>query len=205
MSTTSITSYINLNNKKTIENKIYNSRKDKINILEDDGTYIFYNIDNLNTKLPSLEDDKFKNQIKKLLFQKKKFEFNKKILNEIKTKKFNQASFNKLGKDSIKKIKLSSIDDDEKFEKNSIKVLYSASINSFTMIADKENNVFVAKIVSFEEDNLTKNSVDFEKISIEEGAQSKNNILKSYDLFLNNRYKVVVNEKTLERVKNYFK
>jgi len=205
LSTTSITSYINLNNKKTIENKIYNSRKDKINILEDDGTYIFYNIDNLNTKLPSLEDDKFKNQIKKLLFQKKKFEFNKKILNEIKTKKFNQASFNKLGKDSIKKIKLSSIDDDEKFEKNSIKVLYSASINSFTMIADKENNVFVAKIVSFEEDNLTKNSVDFEKISIEEGAQSKNNILKSYDLFLNNRYKVVVNEKTLERVKNYFK
>jgi len=205
LSTTSITSYINLNNKKTIENKIYNSRKDKINILEDDGTYIFYNIDNLNTKLPSLEDDKFKNQIKKLLFQKKKFKFNKKILNEIKTKKFNQASFNKLGKDSIKKIKLSSIDDDEKFEKNSIKVLYSASINSFTMIADKENNVFVAKIVSFEEDNLTKNSVDFEKISIEEGAQSKNNILKSYDLFLNNRYKVVVNEKTLERVKNYFK
>jgi len=29
--------------------------------------------------------------------------------------------------------------------------------------------------------------------------------LKSYDLFLNNRYRVVVNEKTLERVKNYFK
>ena len=205
LSTTSKTSYINLNNKKTIENKIYNSRKDKINILEDNGTYVFYNIDNLNTKLPSLEDDKFKNQIKKLLFQKKKFEFNKKILNEIKTNKFNQASFNKLGKDSIKKIKLSSIDDDEKFEKNSIKVLYSASINSFTMIADKENNVFVAKIVSFEEDNLTKNSVDFEKISIEEGAQSKKNILKSYDLFLNNRYKVIVNEKTLQRVKNYFK
>ena len=44
-----------------------------------------------------------------------------------------------------------------------------------------------------------------EKISIEEGAQSKNNILKSYDLFLNNRYQVDVNEKSLERVKNYFK
>ena len=48
-------------------------------------------------------------------------------------------------------------------------------------------------------------TVNFNKISIEEGAQNKNSILKSYDLFLNNRYQVVVNEKTLERVKNYFK
>jgi len=73
------------------------------------------------------------------------------------------------------------------------------------MIVDKENNVFIAKILSFEDKNLIKSSVDFDKISIEEGAQSKNDILKSYDLFLNNRYQVIVNEKTLERVKNYFK
>ena len=38
--------------------------------------------------------------------------------------------------------------------------------------------------------NITKNSINFDKISIEEGAQSKNSILKSYDLFLNNRYQV---------------
>ena len=73
------------------------------------------------------------------------------------------------------------------------------------MIADRENNVFVAKTVSYEEENLMKSSVDFDKTSIEEGAQSKNSILKSYDFFLNKRYQVVVNEKTLERVKNYFK
>ena len=48
-------------------------------------------------------------------------------------------------------------------------------------------------------------TANFEKISSEERAQSKNNILKSYELLLNNRYQVVVNEKTLKRVKNYFK
>ena len=63
--------YINLENKETIENKIYNSRKDKIEILEDNGTFIFYQIDNINSKLPSLDDDKFVKQIKNLLFQKK--------------------------------------------------------------------------------------------------------------------------------------
>ena len=205
MTPTLVTSYISLNNERTTENKIYNSRKDKIEILEDNGTYVFYNIENLVTKLPNLDDDKFKKQIKNLLFQKEKYEFNKKILDEINEEKFNQTSFEELSKNNFKKIKLNSINDDKKFEKNSIEILYSLPINSFTLISDKENNVFVAKTISYEEKDLTKSSLDFDKISIEEGAQSKNGILKSYDLFLNNRYQVVVNEKTLERVKNYFK
>jgi len=205
LSPTIVTSYIDLNNEKTTENKIYNSRKNKIEILEDNGTYIFYNIENLETKLPKLDDDKFKKQIKNLLHQKEKYEFNKNILNEISEKKFNQTRFRELGENNIKKIKLNSIKDDKKFEKNSIEILYSLPISSFTLIADKESNVYVAKIISYEEENLTKTSTNFEKISIEHGAQSKNGILKSYDLFLNNRYQVVVNERTLERVKNYFK
>jgi len=205
LTSTSVTSYINLDNKKTIGNKIYNSRNDRIEILEDNGTYIFYNIDKLITKLPNLEDDEFKKQIKNLLFQKEKYEFNKNIISEINQKIFNQTSFNELGKNSIKKIKLNSIKDNKKFEINSVKILYSLPINSFSLITDDQNNVYVAKTVSYKKVNITKSFADFDKISIEEGAQSKNNILKSYDLFLNKRYKVVVNEKTLERVKNYFR
>ena len=155
--------------------------------------------------MPNQDDDKFKKQIKNLLFEKEKYEFNKEILNEINEKKFNQVTFDELGKNNVKKIKLNSIKDDKIFEKNSIEILYSLPINSFTLIADKENNIFVAKTVSYEEENLTIKSFDFEKISLEEGAQNKNSILKSYDLFLNDRYQVIVNEKTLERVKNYFK
>jgi len=205
LSPTSITDYINLDDKKTTKNTIYNSRRDGIEILEDGGNYIFYNIDKLNTKLPSLENSEFKKKIKDLLFQKAKFEFNKNIMNEINQKIFNQASFNRLGKDSIKQIKLNSIEDNKKFKIDSIKILYSLPINSFTLISDDQNNIFVAKIVSYKEENITKSFVDFDKVSIEEGAQIKNTILKSYDLFLNNRYQVIVNEKTLERVKNYFR
>jgi len=205
LSPTSVTAYINLDNKKTTENIIYNSRKNQIEILEDNGTYILYNIDNLKSELPSLKDNKFKKQIKNLLFQKGKFEFNKNIIEKINKKTFNQASFNELGKGNIKKIKLNSIKDNVKFEINSIKILYSLPINSFTLIADNQKNVFLAKTVNYKEENITKSFIDFDKISVEEGSQSKNGILKSYDLFLNNRYQVVINEKTLDRVKNYFK
>jgi len=205
MSPTEVNSYINLDNKKIVENMIYNSRNDKIEILENDGAYVFYNIDNSISKLPDLENPIFKEQITNLLFQKEKYEFNKNILEKINKKTFNQASFDELGKNNIKEIKLDSIKDTKKFEANSIQILYSLPINSFTLIANKENDVFIAKTIQYEENNINKNSTNFEKISSEEGAQSKNNILKSYDLFLNSRYQVVVNEKTLERVKNYFK
>ena len=126
-------------------------------------------------------------------------------MSRINKKTFSPSSFNELGKNNIKKIKLNSIKDDKTFEINSIKILYSLPINSFTLIGDNQNNMYIAKTVNYKEENITKGIVNFNKISIEEGAESKNSILKSYDLFLNNRYKVVVNEKTLERVKNYFR
>ena len=197
--------YLNLKNEETVENKIYNSRKDKIEILEDNGTFIFYQIDKINTKLPSLSDDKFKIQIKNLLFQKEKYEFNKNILTQINKKKFNQSSFDELGDKGIEKIKLDSITDNKKFEINSIEILYSLPVNTFTLIADNKDNIFIAKTINYENKNISPNSSEFNAISNETSALNRNSILKSYDYLLSNKYKVVVNEKTLDRVKNYFK
>ena len=197
--------YINLENNETIENKIYNSRKDKIEILEDNGAFIFYQIDNINSKLPGLDDEKFIKQIKNLLFQKGKFEFNKNILDQLNKKKFNEASFKKLGNEKIEKIQLNSVTDINKFEINSVKILYSLPINAFTLITDKKDNIFVARVISYEDISISQNSNEFNKISNEASAENRNGILKSYDYLLNNKYKVIVNEKTLVRVKNYFR
>ena len=197
--------YINLENKKTVENKIYNSRKDKIEILEDDGTFIFYQIDNIQSKLPNLDNVKFTKQIKNLLFQKEKFEFNKDILDQLDNKKFNEVSFNELGDGEIETVQLNSIKDFNKFENNSVEILYSIPINTFTMIADKEDNVFVAKVIRQKDITIEQNSNKFNTTSNEASAENRNSILKSYDFLLNSKYKVTVNEKTLDRVKNYFR
>ena len=197
--------YINQDDKETIENKIYNSRNNKIEILEDKSSFIIYQIDKIDNKLPNISDLKFKTQIKKLLFQNDKYKYNKNILDQINKKEFNQVSFNKLGKDEIKKIKLESIKDDSKFEKNSIEVLYSLPINTFTLVADYNDNIFVAKTVNYEEQKISENSDEFNAVSNETSAESRNEILKSYDYLLNSKYKVIVNEKTLDRVKNYFR
>ncbi len=197
--------YINLKNKETIENKIYNSRKDEIEILEDNGTFIFYQIDNVIQKLPNLSDERFVKQITNLLFQKEKFEFNKDILNQLDKNEFNQTSFDKLGNGEVEKTQLNSIKDINKFENNSVKILYTLPINTFTLIADREDNIFIAKVTKLEDTEISPDSNIFNTISNEASAENRNGILKSYDYLLNSKYKVTVNEKTLDRVKNYFR
>ena len=197
--------YINLENKETIENKIYNSRKDEIEILEDNGTFIFYQIDNVIQKLPNLSDERFVKQITNLLFQKEKFEFNKDILNQLDKNEFNQTSFDKLGNGEVEKTQLNSIKDINKFENNSVKILYTLPINTFTIIADREDNIFIAKVTKLEDTEISPDSNIFNTISNEASAENRNGILKSYDYLLNSKYKVTVNEKTLDRVKNYFR
>ena len=91
------------------------------------------------------------------------------------------------------------------FEISSIELLYSLPLNSFTLIADDKEQIFIAKTVNYEEQNISKDSNNFKSISNEASAENRNGILKSYDYLLNDKYKVVVNQKTLNRIKNYFK
>ena len=100
---------------------------------------------------------------------------------------------------------MDSINDIQKFEAKSVEILYALPINTFTLVADEEDNIFIAKPTKSYEQNISENSEIFNTISNEASAQNRNSILKSYDYILNNKYKVVVNEKTLDRVKNYFR
>ena len=120
-------------------------------------------------------------------------------------KKFNQISFKKLANNRIVSIKLTSIKDDSKFETNSIKILYSLPVKSFTLIADKDNNIYLAKIIKFNEQSIDKNSKEYQAFSDQTNIKIRDNIYVSYDAFLNLKYEVKVNQKTLERVKNYFR
>ena len=50
-----------------------------------------------------------------------------------------------MGKDKIKTLTLTSINDNEKFEENTIELLYSLPAGSFTLINDYLNVVYLAK------------------------------------------------------------
>jgi peptidyl-prolyl cis-trans isomerase D len=54
-----------------------------------------------------------------------------------------------MSKNSSEIKKINSIEDDSLFNLNSIKLLYTLPLNSFTLINDDKSNIFLAKIVNF--------------------------------------------------------
>ena len=191
-------------NNNEIENKIFELRNNNFDIFEIGDDYILYNIGNIDVRKPDLNDEETKNEIMELVAQKDKFEYNRKLLEKIKNNKFDNSDFSKMGQNMIETIKLNSIRDNNKFEINSVQILYSIPINSFTLINDEKNNIYLAKIKKIENQSINDDQKILNEYTNKHNSNSKNEILKSYDLYLNNKYKVTLNQKTIDRVKNFF-
>ena len=188
--------------KSEIEKKIFELRGNNFDIFEIGDDYVLYKIDDIKQKEPDLGDMQTRNEIVELVYQKNKFDYNKNLLDKIRNKQFNNDDFLKIGKDKIENLKLNSIKDNKKFNINAVEILYSLPINTFTLINDEEDNIYIAKVKKFQ--NVSKDNEKFKEYANKQNSNIKNTMLKSYDLFLNDKYNVVLNQKTVERVKNFF-
>ena len=191
--------------KNEIEKKIFESRNIEFDLIENGDEYILYQINNTTTKSPDIKDLELKEEILELISQKNKFEYNNDILNKIKSKNFDKNEFNKMGENEIESLILNSIKDNKKFEINSIQLLYSLPVNSFTLIADEKQNIYLAYVKGTKDKEIDQNDTDFKQYLSKQNTNNRNTILKTYDLLLNQKYNVVLNQKTIERVKNFFK
>ena len=201
---------INESNKSnTYYKKIYEQGLlNKIEILDENDFYILYEIKEIKKILPDNTNQLFISKIKDKLFNKFKYELNNDLIQKITSKTFTQNDFKELSVKNSKEIKktiIETINDDKKFSADSIKLLYSLSINDFGLITDLKKNIYLISIKDINYKNILNDSENFLLYEIEERQKIVDFIYGSYDFFLNNKYKVKINEKTLERVKNYFR
>ena len=192
-------------NKNEIEQKIFELRNNNFDIFENNDDYILYKIYNIDPREPDISDNQTRNEIIELVFQKNKFEYNSDLLQKIKKKEFNNNEFIKMGQNSIETSILNSVRDNKKFEINSVEILYSLPINSFTLINDEKNNIYLAKIKNSQTQPISDNENEFSEYLNKQNSNIKNSMLRSYDLYLNSKYDVILNQKTIERVKNFFR
>ena len=192
-------------NKNEIEQKIFELRNNNFDIFENNDDYILYKINNIDQREPDINDNQTRNEIIELVFQKNKFEYNSDLLQKIKKKEFNNNEFIKMGQNSIETSILNSVRDNKKFEINSVEILYSLPINSFTLINDEKNNIYLAKIKNLQTQPISDNENEFSEYLNKQNSNIKNSMLRSYDLYLNSKYDVILNQKTIERVKNFFR
>ena len=187
------------------EDKIYSKRSSKLDLVENGENFLLFSIDDKYDLGPNLNNDTTKDEITELVFQKGKFDLNRKVLEEIQKKKFNDIKFDQMSADNLKYISLNSINDDNTFEENSVKMLYSLPINSFTLVNDKDNKIYLVKIVNSTNNSFNESDENYLQFVQKQNTEYRKSILQSYDQLLNNKYKVQLNQKTIDRVKNYFK
>jgi len=190
--------------KDEIEKKIFELRNNKFDIFEHKNDFILYSIKKISEKSPDINDKEIKKEVLELVSQKNKFDYNKELLDKISNRNFNNSDFLKMGKEKIQTLKLNSIRDNKKFEIDAVKILYSLPVESFTLINDEKNNIYLAKVKKYEKQSIDIDSDKFKEYINKQNSNTKNTLLKSYDLFLNNKYDVTLNQKTIERVKNFF-
>ena len=190
-------------NMNQIEKKIFELKDNDFDIFESDDDYILYKIKNIDKKKPNLNDIQSKKEIIELVYQKERFEYNRQLLDKINNKKFSNDDFLKMTQNNIETIQLNSIRDNKKFEINAVELLYTLPVNSFTLINDDKDNIYLAKVKKFKDKNIDYANMPKEYIN-KQNSSLRNSMLKSFDSYLSSKYEVDINQKTLERVKNFF-
>tara|TARA_B100001996_G_scaffold260384_1_gene202705 strand:+ start:1162 stop:2583 length:1422 start_codon:yes stop_codon:yes gene_type:complete len=200
--------YKNNSEKDEILSEIYSKKNgDKIQLIDKNDYYLLFEITKINKVLPNKSDLNFIEKVKKNLLLKKKYEYNKDLFQKIQDKKLNNNEFIKIANDikNINTVTIKSINDDKIFDKDSIKLIYSLPKNSFVLLTDINDKIYLANIKNILTSNISSdNSVD--KIYLSKSNRKiLDEIYSSYDLSLNKKYKVKIFQNTIDRIKNNFK
>jgi peptidyl-prolyl cis-trans isomerase D len=196
--------FVPSSNKQTNEDLIYSKKTSKLDLIESGDNFLLYNIDNEYDRAPDLSDEIIKEEIVELIYQKSKFDYNREIIKEIQNKKFDNLKFEELAGSNKEYSSINSIEDDKLIDINSVKMLYALPVNSFALV-NKEDKIFLVKIIGTNKNSFNKNDEKYIKFVNAQNTNNRKSILQSYDQLLNSKYQVQLNQKTIDRLKNYFK
>ena len=130
--------------------------------------------------------------------------YNLNLIKKISSNNFNDNDFNQIidsDQSKVKKLILNSSKDNKTFNIDSVKIIYSIPVKNFTLASDEKNNVYLIKVMS---EIVDKSLAANEKIQNYKNLSTNNlnqEVLTSYDFYLNQKYNIKINEQTLERVK----
>ena len=183
-----------------IEPTVLIEHKDKFYIIE------LTKVENIKKKITDIS---VKKEILVNLKKQTKRKLIAEIVNKINKNNFRKIDFDKLSKDEnvvIKKVKLENQNDDKIFKKELINQIYAFAENKIIVVADiglSEN--FLIYIDKIENTSVDKSSDDYKKyFNLSKNIMTKS-LYNTYDTYLANKYKININYKALDRIKNYFR
>ena len=139
---------------------------------------------------------------------KDKIEKNTSIAKDISLGAYKDNNFKKFADDNgleVKDYKLSNLKQNDIFGEGLVKRIFLTKNNEINLITNSTlTKAFLISTKKTEFNELKKSSNDYEKYEAKARLNLINKIYKSYDDSVNQKYKVVLNQRTIDRVKNSF-
>ena len=190
-------------------NKIYNIKSTKSpEIINLEGKYYLAEISNIEKKNKPISDPDVIEALNAQINFKDKIENNTSIAKDISLGAYDGKNFKKFADDNslkIKDYKISSLKQNDIFGEGLIKRIFLTKDNKVNLITNSTlTKTFLISTEKTEYKNLNKSSNDYEKYEAKARLNLINKIYKSYDDSINQKYKVELNQRTIDRVKNSF-
>ena len=189
--------------------KIYNLKSIKSpEIVSIDSKYFIAEIFKIEKKNRSIDDPEVQEALKAQLNFKNKIEINTSLIKDISMGALDKEKFEKFASENgleVKSYKINNLKQNEVFSEPIIKRIFLTEDGKIDLITNNTlTKSFLVLAIKTEYKELKKDSNEYERYEAKARLNLVNEIYLFHDNNLNKKYKVEINQKTVERVKNSF-
>ncbi len=189
--------------------KIYNLNSTKSpEIFNLDDKYYLAEVSKIEKKNKTYNDPDVQEALNSQLNFKNKIELNTSIIKDISMGALDKEKFEKFALENkleIKDYKINNLKQNEIFSEGIIKRIFLTKDSQVDLITNSTlSKSFLVLAISTEYKNLKKETNDYEKYEAKARLNLINKIYQTHDNNLNEKYKVELNQRTIDRVKNSF-
>ena len=189
--------------------KIFTIKDEKSpEIVNLDNKYFLVEVNSVEKINKSINDSEVLKALNDQLNFQNKIINNRSIIKDISMGAFDKIAMEKFASKNnldFKDYKISKLKQNEVFSEGIIKRIFLTKDGEINLITDSTlSNNFLVLTENTEYKKLDKSSTEFEKYEAKARLDLINRIYKTFDEQLNKKYKVELNQKTIERVKNSF-
>ena len=189
--------------------KIYNLKSSKApEIINVNSKYYIAEISEIEKRNLPFSDPEVQESLNAQLNFKKKIENNTSILKDISMGALDKEKFKKFASENkleITEYKINNLKQNEIFSQGIIKRIFLTEDGDIDLITNNTlTKSFLVLALKTDYKNLKKDSNDYEKYEAKARLNLINKIYQSHDNNLNEKYKVELNQRTIDRVKNSF-
>ena len=198
-----------INFTETLLKNVFNIKESEpIVLIEDNNKYYILELVKTEYGQKKIDDIVVRKEIILNLEKKIKRKFIAEIISKINKNNFKKYNYDKLAKDKnipVRKITINNFNDNKILKTEIVHQIYAFPEKRIIVANDIYfNENFLIYIENIENVSINENSNEYEKYSNLSKIKITNSLYDTYDYYIKNKYKIDINYKSLDRVKNYF-